>query len=237
VTLKPPMSLMYDGPAEEWENNGAEYFRYYIDLCDLQPYESMLDVGSGLGRKTVPLLDYLTVGKYVGIDCKQIGVNWCRENITPNYPNFQFQYVDVYAAGYNRLGRIGPGVFRFPFPDDSFDFVVANSLFTHMQFDGLENYTSEISRVVKPTGRCLLTYFIQNAPHPTFPHGHGYGWMANPEMPEEAISYRFDVIALVLGKADLIIKNLYAGTWHTALGLSHQDILIVTKAKDLKNAL
>ena len=54
ASLIPPLELMHDGPVgfEEFKTNGEEFFRYYTKLCDLKPYERMLDVGSGIGRKT-----------------------------------------------------------------------------------------------------------------------------------------------------------------------------------------
>src|SRR5947207_14643238 len=52
ASMIPPLKLMYDGPVgfEEFKTNGEEFFRYYTKLCDLKPYERMLDVGSGITR-------------------------------------------------------------------------------------------------------------------------------------------------------------------------------------------
>lgn len=36
------------------------------------------------------------------------------------------------------------------------------SVFTHLLPDEVDNYLSEISRVLKPGGRCLCTYFLLN---------------------------------------------------------------------------
>ena len=69
ASLIPPLELMYDGPVgfEEFKTDGGEFFRYYTELCDLKPYERMLDVGSGIGRKTFLLTDYLNhEGSYEG---------------------------------------------------------------------------------------------------------------------------------------------------------------------------
>src|SRR5436190_12973637 len=70
ASMIPPLKLMYDGPVgfEEFKTNGEEFFRYYTKLCDLKPYERMLDVGSGIGRKTFLLTDYLNhEGSYEGL--------------------------------------------------------------------------------------------------------------------------------------------------------------------------
>src|SRR5436305_4376649 len=71
ASLIPPLELMHDGPVgfEEFKTNGEEFFRYYTQLCDLKPHEKMLDVGSGIGRKTFLLTDYLNdEGSYEGLD-------------------------------------------------------------------------------------------------------------------------------------------------------------------------
>lgn len=96
----PPLSLMYDGPAgyQEFKENGAEFLGHYIALCDLGPNESVLDIGSGTGRKTLPLLGYLTErGSYLGMEFVKSGVDWCREKYAA-FPNFKFQEIDVLGA-------------------------------------------------------------------------------------------------------------------------------------------
>src|SRR5258706_11624631 len=52
--LIPPIALMHDGPADylEFKRDAEEFFRHYTNLCGLRPNEKMLDVGSGIRRKT-----------------------------------------------------------------------------------------------------------------------------------------------------------------------------------------
>ena len=73
----PPLSLMYDGPAgyQEFKENGAEFLKYYVEVCNLRPDEAVLDIGSGTGRKTLPLLGYLSErGSYLGMEIVKSGV-------------------------------------------------------------------------------------------------------------------------------------------------------------------
>ena len=124
ISLIPPLELMYDGPVgfEEFKTNGEEFFRYYTKLCDLKPYERMLDVGSGIGRKTFRLTDYLNhEGSYQGLDIVKTAIDWCTERITCKYPCFKFQLIDVFNQHYNPTGRYKASEYRFPFPDESFD--------------------------------------------------------------------------------------------------------------------
>jgi SAM-dependent methyltransferase len=123
----------------------------------------MLDVGSGIGRKTFPLVGYLDEqGGYDGLELVKRGVDWCTEKYTRNYPNFRFHLIDVYNALYNPDGKCRATEFRFPFGDAQFDFVVLNSVFTHMVPEEVENYFREVARVLKTGGRCLISFFLLN---------------------------------------------------------------------------
>jgi ubiquinone/menaquinone biosynthesis C-methylase UbiE len=163
--LVPDVEAMFDGPPtlEEFKTNGEDFLRIYKEIAHLQPNEKMLDVGCGIGRKTLPLTQYLNEhAVYQGIDITKAGIDWCRARITPQFPNFQFLQIDVYNKLYNPDGKSRPSEYRFPFADDSFDFVMLGSVFTHMLPDDLENYLSEVRRVLTVKGRCLITYFLLN---------------------------------------------------------------------------
>src|SRR5687768_18260904 len=76
----PPIEMMHDGPTsyKEFKQNGEEFLRHYVDLCHLRPDETILDVGSGIGRKTLPLIAYLSNrGSYDGLELVESGVDWC----------------------------------------------------------------------------------------------------------------------------------------------------------------
>lgn len=230
----PPTNMMFDGPQDVYtfRTNGEEFLGHYRDICGLRPDEHMLDVGSGIGRKTIPLTAYLSpLGSYNGIDCVEVGVKWCQENITSRFPYFQFQHVDVYAPGYNPNGVIQPADFVFPFADESFDFVALGSVFTHMQHGDMCHYLHEVSRVLRPGGRCLITWFLWpiERPHPIFPHGHKYGWMADKNMPESAIAFDEDAIAMDYTDAGLRVQRVEYGSWSGRSGMSYQDMILSSK--------
>jgi hypothetical protein len=54
--LVPKVGDMFDGPQslEAFKANGEEFLKIYTEVCGLQPDEKMLDVGCGIGRKTLP---------------------------------------------------------------------------------------------------------------------------------------------------------------------------------------
>lgn len=218
---------MHDGPRtyRDFKENGDEFFRHYVELCGLEPNESMLDLGCGIGRKTLPLTRYLSVrGSYVGMDIVKSGVDWCTEKYTSKYPNFKFQLIDVYNSLYNPDGNYEAAEYKFPFFAEQFDFVVLNSVFTHMLPLEVENYLSEISRVLLPGGRCLISFFVLNdeslrlieAGRSTVDLRYEFGpaRAISREKPELAIGYDEKYVVELYEKCGLEIKQPVAyGSW------------------------
>ena len=83
------------------------------------------------------------------------GIAWCQENITPKHPNFRFQVADIRNKEYNSGERFAASEYEFPYEDASFDFVLLTSVFTHLLPNEVENYLSEIQRVLAPGGGVL----------------------------------------------------------------------------------
>lgn len=54
----------------------------------------------------VQLVKYLDKnGWYEGFDIVKLGINWCRKEISTQYPNFHFRLVDIYNKFYNPKGK------------------------------------------------------------------------------------------------------------------------------------
>jgi len=223
----PPVALMHDGPRTylDFKENGDEFFRYYVELCGLKPDDEMLDLGCGIGRKTLPLTRYLSErGSYLGMDIVKSGVDWCQEKYTSKWPNFRFQLIDVYNDLYNPKGKYKAAEYRFPFADEQFDFVVLNSVFTHMLPEEVENYLGEIARVLRKGGRCLISFFVLNgeslrlieARKSTIDLRHKFGpaRAMSLEKPELAIGYDEHYLIELYEKCGLEIRQPIAyGSW------------------------
>jgi SAM-dependent methyltransferase len=161
--LVPPLYLMQDGTRDyrEFKQNGLDAFRRFLAF-GLQPSDRILDVGSGIGRKSLPLLNFVRGGSYEGIDPIASQVRWCAEKITPKYPNFRFQRIDVWNKLYNPTGSVKPSEFLFPFEDRQFDFVILGSVFTHMFSTDVQHYVAQIARILKTGAHGLITFFLLN---------------------------------------------------------------------------
>ena len=242
--LIPPTRLMFDGPRSvvDYKNNGMNYLDYFIDLCNLKPNSKVLDVGCGIGRKNIPLTQYLdNDGEYEGFDIVDMGINWCNKNITDKYPNFHFQKVDVLNRYYNPDGEYKASEYKFPYDDNSFDLVVLGSVLTHMMPNDLKNYLSEVFRVLKSNGRCLISYFLinkdslasiqSNKSTINFKYDLDNYRTTDLDIPEDAVSYKESYIKNLYQKHNLeILEPIYYGSWSGRDNyLDYQDIIIAKK--------
>lgn len=243
ASLVPAVEDMFDGPPslQHFKSNGESFLEIYQEICGLEQDEVMLDVGSGIGRKTLPLTRYFNDNAiYWGIDLTKVGVDWCSEKITPRFPNFQFQHIDVYNKFYNPLGSHQPEKYRFPFDDETFSFVMLGSVFTHMLPAEVENYLSEIHRVLKQDGRCLITYFLLDeeslalvdAGNSDFDFKYkfdGYRTVSR-EVPEKVIGLEEDLIWNLYAQLGFEIKRVDYGSWcKRKVYLNYQDMILAYK--------
>lgn len=237
----PPRSMIFVGTGD-FIQIGKEFRGYLIELANLQPNNRILDVGCGIGRMAIPLTDYIsTDGEYFGIEIVKNGIEWCQTYISTKYNNFHFQHIDVYNKHYNPDGKVLAKDFRFPFDDKSFDIVFLTSVFTHMLPSDLDKYMSEISRVLKAGGRCLITFFIINQESETlvrsgrssldFRYKIEGCLTINENDPEAAIAYNEEFILKLFTKYMLnVSKPIRYGSWcNRDIFLTYQDLIIATK--------
>jgi ubiquinone/menaquinone biosynthesis C-methylase UbiE len=225
----------------DYEVVGNEFFNFFLDFGKLKPNERVLDVGCGLGRMAMPLTSYLSNGSYEGFDIVAESINWCKENISSKYPNFQFQLSDVYNKQYNPNGRYEASEYKFPYEDASFDFVFLTSVFTHMFPADVEHYLDEIKRVLKNRGRCFITYFLLNEEslrlidnrqsREDFKYNLGKFRTVDRNIPEYCVAYNESFIINLYDKYGLkIIEPILYGLWcGRKLFTSYQDIIIAIK--------
>lgn len=244
----PPLRLMRDGPRgrEQFRSGGDGVVAFYRDVLGVEPDHSILDVGSGIGRKTIPLLDHLDgAGRYVGMDTDAKLVDWCVRNISTRNPRFSFIPVSVYSSFYNPRGALTPEQFVWPFPDGSFDHVVSWSVFTHLLPATMEHYLAEASRVLRPGGTLGASFFVLDeeahaavrSGRSLYPVAHqvdGF-WTSNPTMPEDLVAVDVDWLTACLDRNGLVVEELRRGSWtgreadaaHADLGV--QDVVVARR--------
>ena len=109
------------------------------------PSSKVLDLGCGPGS-------FLSIlGKKdgvfgVGLDIASSQIKFARETIQPMFPAGQLQFIAV-----------EPGQYKLPFPDHSFDAVTCIEVIEHIHPFLAAEWLREARRVLRPTGRMLVT--------------------------------------------------------------------------------
>jgi SAM-dependent methyltransferase len=234
--LVPPPHLLAEPAA--FKPVGEGFKRLFIELGGLRPDDAVLDVGCGTGRMALPLTGYLSkTARYEGFDAHAERVRWCQDNISPRFPNFRFHFSDVRNGLYNPAGKYPAVEYRFPFEDREFDFVYLTSVFTHMLPRDLQHYLSEIARVMKKGGKCLITYFLLNPEAEsliasgrgrfTFRFEQDQARTEKLEPPEQVVAYEESFLQEVHGRHTLPIRSIHYGKWCGRKEfLRFQDIII-----------
>jgi ubiquinone/menaquinone biosynthesis C-methylase UbiE len=224
-------------------SQGLQQLDLLKTYANLKPENRVLDVGSGIGRTAFALKDFLNkTALYEGFDVVEKGVLWCKNNISNNFTNFNFNYTplnnDLYFLTDKKAEK-----FNFPYLDNSFDTVFLFSVFTHMQPLEVQNYLKEINRVLKPSGKCLATFFVYNNENEiqisTNNNGFNFQFLKdnyrlmNEKVPSANIAFNEKKLNQMIENAGLKITNQIDGFWKSNLKVNYlqdyQDVLILEK--------
>lgn len=223
---------------------GREFSTCLLDYCDLQPSDAVLDVGCGSGRIALGLARQLNRrGRYAGFDVRREAIDWCTRHITARYPNFQFTVADVLNHAYRPDGVTAATAFRFPYPDQAFNLAVLTSVFTHMRPDDVRSYLAEIHRVLRPGGRCFITWFVLDeetrrltAEHRStlgFHWPQGEAWAADQRAVEIATGYDEPWVRAAYARAGFTLTHdIIRGWWpgrERAAHPNYQDFIIARR--------
>ena len=179
-------------------------------------------------------------GCYEGFDIVTPWVQWANDTISRRFPNCRFRVVDIHNGRYNPTGTLQSTEFAFPYPDANFDFVFLTSVFTHMRPDEIRHYLDEISRVLRPGGRCMCTCFLMNDEAQTLLAGgqarfnivhelDGF-YTSSLEEPEEAIAFREPVLLDWIDQRGFDVKGKHYGLWcGRTRYTTFQDVLVLEK--------
>ncbi len=210
---------------------------YFRELAGLRPSDRVLEIGCGIGRMARALVPILRPpGSYDGFDVVERGISWCRTHYRDAPAPFRFVHVDLYNPVYNPNGVHAARDFVFPYPDQSFDLVLATSVFTHLFAETADRYLAETARVIAPGGRVFSTWFLLSGernvspPAPfrrldaTLPTA-----IADPTTPESAVAYDEDWVRQCVRDHDLRLRAIYHGSWASGSGTAHQDLVIAER--------
>jgi SAM-dependent methyltransferase len=162
----------YVGPPEDYDLIAAMAFNLLTTL-GLRQHHSVLDVGCGSLRIGRLLIPYLNRGKYFGVEPNE----WLVEEGIKR------------ELGETLLQIKSPTFFFFESPDmiaqanSSFDFVLAQSIFSHCGLDLIKNWLSAISGSLARNGALIATFLIGEEDSPKM------GWIY-----PECVNYRLSTL-------------------------------------------
>jgi SAM-dependent methyltransferase len=223
----------------DYRSIGSDFLEHFVTFGELRPADDVLDVGCGGGRMAAALGYYLREGTYTGFDVHRESIGWCQRVIAPRHRTFRFDHVDLRNSTYNPNGSLDPAAYRFPYEADSFDFIIATSLFTHMFRDEVSNYLREFARVLRPGQVAFVTAFLLNsdsvlamAREPDavkFGAHHRDALILDPAKPSAGVALPEEWLRADSRAAGLSLDRIAYGSWTSAHRLTMQDVLLLRR--------
>jgi len=148
----------YVGPPKKYDLVGAMQFNL-LTAFGLRDYHKLLDIGCGSLRAGKMLIPFLRKGNYYGVDPNKwliddgIKYELGEEIISLKSPSFSFS-----------------PEFEFQTFNEEFDFLIAQSIFSHASPDQINKCLKEAKIVMKQEGYLLATFVLGKNNH------SGSGW-------------------------------------------------------------
>lgn len=185
-----PHYAAYVGPPEQYDFMGATQFRLLTTL-GLREHHSVLDFGCGSLRAGRLLIPYLLEGRYYGLEPNQwliddaIDRELGRSIIDLKRPTF------LYRSDY-RATAFGT----------SFDFILAQSIFSHAGRDVVSTCLAEFRSRLAKSGLILATFVQPDQPGATEDFT-GSGWVY-----PACVTYKLETVANMIENAGLFGRAL-----------------------------
>jgi len=173
--------------------------------CDLAKLERILDFGCGCGRTLIHMKELAPHAQFDGTDIDARAIDWCKEHL--RFATF-------------KVGQASPPTDYAP---DSFDFIYAISVFTHLDAPYQFQWLEELRRIAQPGGVLLLTVDSSLAGEKDFVFQRSYedglfpAWYQNAFHSEKYVRENFGRYFEVLG--------------YLPRGMNeHQDVVLLRKS-------
>jgi SAM-dependent methyltransferase len=181
-----------------WDYLGKLQLDYLVEQ-GLRPEHFVLDVGCGPLRAGVHFIGYLEPGHYAGIDKRGDTVERARKVELPRYG----------LEDKDPLLLVN-GAFEFTKLGQTFDYAIAQSVFTHLPVNSIVRCLVEMAKVLRPGGRFYATIYEN-------PQGKRY--LGEIQQSERVVSYpdrdkyHYDLDTLLCACEDTGLTMSYEGDW------------------------
>src|SRR5438067_3875465 len=130
-----------------WDYLGKLQLDYLVER-GLEPGHHLLDVGCGPLRAGVHFIRYLEPGHYAGVDIRPELLEAARTVELPRH-GLEAKEPLLLASDHFEFGKLG----------QTFDYAIAQSVFTHLPLNSIIRCLVEMSRVLNPGGRFYATIY------------------------------------------------------------------------------
>lgn len=145
------------GVGEMWNEIGQLQFNF-LTKNGLLPSHVFLDIGCGSLRAGVHLIDYLGEGNYYGFDQSAFLITAALEYEIPKL-NLQEKHPTLYIRD----------DFHFSITNKKFDFLMAQSVFTHLTWNSILLCLRRASLVMHKNSKFYATFFENDTNDPASP--------------------------------------------------------------------
>jgi SAM-dependent methyltransferase len=235
----------------EWAHVAGIFQTLMLLHLDKKEGNKILDIGCGTGLMGIASEPFIgRGGAYTGMDVLKKDVDFCRGHYPP--ATFKFIHLNINNPAYAPLQE--DKQLPWPLEDDSFDLALALSVWTHFDEKDSIFYMKEVSRILKPGAKAIITSFLLDDAYMetlgkrTSEHGRfhaspqnrwifdkpAYGsgaWFCTKwaQTPENAIGITPEGYKRMLSEAGLELAAQYQGNWKETPGAFFQDVLILRK--------
>jgi SAM-dependent methyltransferase len=218
---------------------------------DCKDNNAILDVGCGSGLLGIASEPFLgDQGRYVGLDVSQPEIAFCREH----YPAERYEFIHCESSHPIYAPFQKPARAEWNLEHDSFDLLLALSVWTHLNEENAIFYIKEVRRVLRPGAKAILTFYILDEWYAENIAAEGGGtsrfhmtdrkqWIFDrpaygsegwfcPKwvtIPESAIAITGPALEQILSNASLDCVAHYVGNWKEVPGIYFQDIVVLQK--------
>lgn len=175
----------YIGPPDEYDLVSAMSFNL-LTTCGLRQNHKLLDIGCGSLRVGRLLIPYLNAGNYVGVEPnKWLVEDGLRHEVGADIVDLR-KPAFIYDTGLETLAT-----------DFRFDYIIAQSIFSHTAPDLLERWIRDVSHHLDESGVFFATVLEGEE------ECDGTGWIY-----PECVQYRTETVAAIVRKYNLEFQVL-----------------------------
>ena len=237
----------------EWAHVIGIFQTLIYNSIDEKAGNDIIDIGCGTGLLGISSEPYVKEGgSYTGIDIQKKDIDFCQKHYKA-LDNYNFIHMDAYNPMYAKEQNIKKA--QWPIKDNSKDLLTALSVWTHLNEEDSIFYMKEVARVIKDSGRAIVTFFYLDETYRKTlqirDKGKGryhslnqerfvfsdsaYGskhWFAPSwcEQPEDVIGLTESGMDILLKESGLKIVEHHPGNWKEIAALYFQDIFVLEKA-------